>query len=147
MQTQTKRGRDAESRDLRKHALWDFRASLPVCFHSSCPTFPLRVRLCSPSLKLSHAGVHCLHGPQPEEGQWGPQQAERHQPQRGEPSQGQVPHCGHHRSQLWLLHPAPHLTQGVNGEAHGHEVQVCVCTVLGLLTELTWKTVVLLFFC
>lgn len=103
---------------------------------------PLAVSVSHPSLKLSHAGVHRLHGPQPEEGQWGPQQAERQQPQRGEPSARQVPHRGHHRAQLRLLRSTAHLPEGVHGETHGHEVQVCVCVCVRL-SQFCWCTFLL----
>lgn len=117
-----------EDRTLNQ-GIWkaDFGLPLPVSTPSVPSTSPL-----PHWLKPSHAGVHRLYGPQPEEGEWGPQQAECYQPQCGQPSQSQVPHCGHHRSQLRFLHPAPHLTQGVNGETHRHEIQVCVCVCAGV---------------
>lgn len=155
-QTLKRRGREAKSVDLeKKQSFWDsgfppasvsFRSFYPIC-----TSFLFRLGLCSPNLKHSHAGVHCLHGPQPQEGEWGPQQAKRHQPQRGEPSPGQVSHRGHHRSQLRLLHSTPHFTEGVNRETHWHEVQVCVCVCVynewGIVTEgyVSWKTAVRLF--
>lgn len=113
------------------------RASLTTgCSHSAATASLVLPHL----LKLSHAGVHRLHGSQPEEGEWGPQQAEHHQPQRGEPGQGQVPHRGHHRPQFRLFYSTPHLPEGVHRQTHGHEVQVCesqlgVCVCVKSPTE------------